>query len=132
MVYSCSEERVSGYKGLYVITLIILFTVSILGCGGVEVSNTGDTGSVQLAWNRPTTNTDGSDLTDLAGFKVYYGREPYNFTQVINISDSEVTEISIGNLAAVRWYFSVTALNSFGYESNHSSIIDTLVLVEGI
>ena len=26
-----------------------------------------------MAWDTPTTNTDGSPLTDLGGYKLYYG-----------------------------------------------------------
>ena len=28
---------------------------------------------VTLSWDPPTTNADGTPLTDLAGYKVYYG-----------------------------------------------------------
>ena len=31
------------------------------------------TGSATLSWTPPTTNTDGSSLTNLAGYKVYWG-----------------------------------------------------------
>ena len=30
-------------------------------------------GSMSLSWTPPTQNTDGSALTDLAGYKLYYG-----------------------------------------------------------
>ena len=54
----------------------------ISGCGGgggsdyagITSSTPGaGTVSVSLAWNSPSTNEDGSQLTDLAGYKVYYG-----------------------------------------------------------
>src|SRR5690606_12685719 len=31
-------------------------------------------GSAALSWSKPTENTDGSALTDLAGYRVYHGR----------------------------------------------------------
>ena len=34
------------------------------------------TGSSTLTWNAPATNTDGSTLTNLAGFRIQYGNEP--------------------------------------------------------
>jgi len=30
-------------------------------------------GSALLSWNAPSTNEDGTPLTDLAGYKIYYG-----------------------------------------------------------
>jgi hypothetical protein len=30
-------------------------------------------GQATLSWDPPTTNVDGTPLTDLAGYKVYYG-----------------------------------------------------------
>ena len=65
------------------LTLALLFAVT--GCGkdsAVVTANTSDpgisTGSVTLAWDAPTTNLDGTPLTALAGYKVYYGRTSAN------------------------------------------------------
>ncbi len=47
------------------------------------------TGSVTLSWYPPTQNADGSPLTDLAGYRVYYGHSADSLHQVITL-DNEV------------------------------------------
>ena len=38
-------------------------------------------GSMTLSWTAPTENTDGSQLNDLAGYKLYYGTSAGNYTK---------------------------------------------------
>ena len=35
----------------------------------------------ELTWDPPTTNTDGTTLADLAGYKIYYGQSSGNYTE---------------------------------------------------
>ncbi len=44
-------------------------------------------GNVTLFWNAPNTNTDGTGLNDLAGYKVYYGTASHNYSQNINVGN---------------------------------------------
>ena len=39
-----------------------------------EVSRPMQCGEISLSWTAPTQNEDGSPLTDLAGYKIYYGQ----------------------------------------------------------
>ncbi len=91
--------------------------------GGVSASTTltvtATTGSATLSWNAPTTNTDGTTLTDLAGYKVYYGTSSGNYSTVINVGN--VTTYAISNLAPGTYYFAVTAYDSTGAESSYSN-----------
>ena len=48
------------------------FTVTVSD----SASATG-TGTATLSWTAPTQNTDDSALTDLAGFRVYYGSSAF-------------------------------------------------------
>jgi hypothetical protein len=75
--------------------------------------------SAGLQWNPPVTNTDGTPLTDLAGFKVYYGTVSGVYSLVVDVGNSTSTEIS--NLqAGGTYYFAVTAYNLAGNESGYS------------
>ncbi len=77
-------------------------------------------GSATLSWNPPTTNTDGTPLTDLAGYKIYYGTSSGNYTQIINVGN--VTTYPVSNLTAgATYYFVVTAYDTSGYESGYSN-----------
>lgn len=75
--------------------------------------------SVTLTWDASTTNTDGTALTDLAGYKVYYGTSPGNYTATINAGN--VTTYMVSGLAPGTYYFAVTAVNSGGAESGYSN-----------
>jgi len=79
------------------------------------------TGSATLAWDAPTQNTDGSPLTDLAGFKVYWGQNgSYDFSATID--NSGVTTYLVENLGPGTWNFVTTAYNSSGVESEFSNV----------
>ena len=88
----------------------------------IDVTSTGSR-SVTLNWTPPTQNTDGTPLTDLAGYRIYFGDDPDNMTDVIQIDNSGLTSYVIDNLTPAVWYFHATSLNSEGVESNPSPSI---------
>lgn len=78
-------------------------------------------GSASLSWMPPTENSDGSTLTDLAGYRIYFGRSANALDQVVAINNPGLTSYLIENLSPARWYFSMTTLNSHGVESQRSA-----------
>lgn len=76
-------------------------------------------GTADLSWTAPTTNTDGTTLTDLAGFKVYYGTSSGNYGAPVDIGNQ--TSYTVAGLGSGTYYFSVTAYNSSGNESTISN-----------
>jgi hypothetical protein len=79
-------------------------------------------GTATVSWEPPTTRTDGSTLTDLAGYRVYYGRDRTSLTHVVPITEVGQTSQFIGNLDTGTWYFAVTAICRQGLESPKSEI----------
>lgn len=78
-------------------------------------------GSVKLAWEKPGQNTDGTQINDLAGYKIYYSDTS---------SASFSTSIDVGNTTSYRvkdlrvdrtYYFAVTAYDFSGNESAPSN-----------
>ncbi len=80
------------------------------------------TGSAMLSWLPPTTNTDGSPLQNLAGYRIYYGTSSSNLDQVKQIANAGVTSDVVDNLTPATWYFSVRAYTSAGTESAASNL----------
>ena len=78
-------------------------------------------GSATLSWNPPTENADGTALTDLAGYRIYYGRNPDNLTQVVVVNNPGLTRYVIENLTPARWHFEMTSVNAEGTESLRTS-----------
>ncbi len=91
-------------------------TVFLTGNG---TSSPPPTFSVTLSWDPPTTNTDGTPLTDLAGYRVYYGNSPGSYSYSIDVGN--VTTFTLSNLTSGTYYFAVTAYNSSGIESGFSN-----------
>jgi Putative Ig domain len=80
------------------------------------------TGSAVLSWLPPTDNCDGSVLTNLAGYRIEYGRTPGAFDRSIDIDNPSINTYVIEQLAPGTWYFSVIARNSGDIESERSDL----------
>jgi hypothetical protein len=66
------------------------------------------TGFARVSWTPPTQREDGSALTSIDSYKVYYGRDPTKLEQVVNVA-SGITMYQIDDLEQGIWYFAVTA-----------------------
>ena len=101
------------------------------GCGG---SGSGDTssdvlpspgsssGTVTLSWTPPTENVDGSYLTDLAGYNIYYGLTEGQYSERINIDNPGIATYVVTNLTPNTYYFVATSYNTAGVESPYSGV----------
>lgn len=76
-------------------------------------------GDATLTWNAPITNVDGTPLTDLSGYKVYYGTSPGNYSTSINVGNQ--TTYTITGLGYATYYSAVTAYDTSGNESGFSN-----------
>ena len=84
-------------------------------------------GAATLSWYPPTQNSDGSQLVDLVGYRIYYGRNPDNLTQVVVLNNPGLTRYVIENLTAARWHFAMTSVNAAGVESERSPTASKLI-----
>jgi hypothetical protein len=78
-------------------------------------------GSATLSWTPPTANTNGSTLSDLAGYRIYYGTSASNLSRTIQVANAGVTRYVVPDLSAGTWYFTVRAYSSSGAESANSN-----------
>ena len=78
--------------------------------------------SVTLSWTAPTQNEDGTPLTNLAGYKLYYGTATGNYPTIINIPNPAALTFMVDNLTVDETYYFVgTAYNTDGIESRYSN-----------
>lgn len=77
-------------------------------------------GNTTLSWTAPTQNEDGTALSDLAGYKIYYGRDSGSYSNEIRIDNPSVTTYVVDNLTQDTYYFVATAFNAAGTESRFS------------
>jgi Putative Ig domain len=89
--------------------------------------NQASIGAATLSWTPPTQNTDGTSLTNLAGYRIYYGTSSSALTQMVQVSTAGVSSYVIDNLAPSTYYFTVRAYTSAGTESNNSNVVSKIV-----
>ena len=84
-------------------------------------------GSVTLSWGAPTQNNDGSPLTDLIAYNIYYGTSPGNYPNSIRVNNPGVTSYVVENLVPNTYYFVSTAVSGSGAESGYSNMASRTV-----
>ncbi len=100
--------------GLTLHLIILLYATSLFA------------GQATLSWMSSSTNADGTLLTDLAGYKIYYGTELDEFSNTIDVGN--VTNYQINNLAdGLTHFFAITAYDTQGNESGYSNIIGEFI-----
>ena len=90
-------------------------------CIDFSGTSTGQTGSATLSWAAPTTRTDSSPLTNLAGYKIYYRRMSGICEYQIDINNPGIVTYVVENLVSGDWYFTMTAYDFEGLESDRSN-----------
>lgn len=120
------NKSATGSETINLSTTDSQFTLTCSGEGGT-VNDTvnvavvlNNNGTALLSWAPPTENTDGSSLTDLAGYKIRYGTSSGSYGSTITINNPGLTSYLIENLASADWYFVMTSFNSAGTESAYS------------
>ncbi|MEM8767352.1 MAG: LamG-like jellyroll fold domain-containing protein, partial [Pseudomonadota bacterium] len=100
------------------------FSLSCPGAGGttMEMLSVTVLGTVALRWQAPTENVDGSPLTDLAGYRIYYGTDSRSYGNTVEVSDPGSTEASF-TAPSGDYYVTMTALDAEGNESAYSNEI---------
>ena len=84
-------------------------------------------GSVTLTWTAPTLNEDGTTLTDLDGYKIYWGTTPGNYPNSVTIDNESVLTHVVDNLAPGTYVFVATSFNTSGEESRYSGMATKVV-----
>ena len=106
---------------------LILICIALTACqedssGTSSDSGANGTGTATLSWLPPTETTDGSTLSNLAGYKVYYGTGSGDYLNEITIENPGIASYMIENLTnGYTYYFAVTAFDENGNESGFSA-----------
>lgn len=112
--------------GIYTgITIIVSdgHSTSTLPAFEIQVTE-GASDVVTLSWDPPTHNEDGSQLNDLAGYRIYLGRHPDKLSRVIVLNNPGLTRYVVEHLAPAKWYFAMTSFNRRGHESRRSGVVE--------
>jgi hypothetical protein len=83
-------------------------------------------GSATLSWSAPMQNTDGTTLTNLAGYRIFYGKSSSAMSQSVQIANAGVTTYVV-DLTPGTYFFSIKAYSSNGSESDSSNVVSKVV-----
>jgi len=121
------DSDVGTYQNIVVSVSDGINTVSLAAFSITVTSSTPATGSATLSWSPPTENEDGSPLTDLAGYKIYYGTSPGVYETVISIDNPGIATYVVENLNTnTTYYFTMTSVNMLGIESAYSNSVSKI------
>jgi hypothetical protein len=85
-------------------------------------------GNVTLGWAAPTENTNGTNLTNLGGYKIYYGTASKQYSTTVSVSSPATLSYVIDALTVGQtYYFAVTAVSAAGIESSYSPEISATI-----
>ena len=83
--------------------------------------------SVDVTWSAPTANTNGSALTNLAGYTIHYGTSATSLSKSVSVPSAGATDYVVQGLTGGTWYFAVTAYTNTGLQSSYSSVVSKTI-----
>jgi Putative Ig domain len=125
--FNTSTGRLTGTPTAAGTFANIVITVSdgaaAVALASFSINVTSSSGSATLSWVAPTTNVDGTPLTDLAGYIIYYGTSSSNLSSTVSVDSSSASSYTIAALVTGRtYYFAIASMNAAGISSNLSSV----------
>jgi hypothetical protein len=123
-----SSSHIGTYSNI-VISVSDGFETRSLPAFSIKVLQATSTVSpVTLSWVPPTKNVDGTQLSNLAGYRIHYGQVSGRYDYSVSIGSPSITSATIENLAPAKWYFAVTAVTNSGIQSDFSAELSKAVL----
>lgn len=113
--------------------ILLLLSGILTGCAGgpgtsryneEAAASTTETGSgtATVSWTAPTDRNDGGPLTNLAGFRIRYGKAKGDYYRTITVYSPQQTQYVVKGLTpGTTYYFVVTAFDALGVESHFST-----------
>ena len=118
------ERASSGSELVGPIDRQITFSITCSGSGGnaMQMVSVSVLGELNISWVQPSENVDGSPLTDLASYRIYYGSVSRNYSDSIDVADAVATSHVFTALSG-DYFVTMTALDLEGNESAYSNEI---------
>jgi len=117
-----SMKRKLTIGDILISTLLMIAGINLAQCTAPWWLPTAKAGEATLTWTPPTQNCDGTALTNLTGYKVYWG-------QGTNTLIAPASTYKVSGLAPGLWWFSVTAVTPT-VESEFVTVTKTILANE--
>jgi len=118
---------VGSYSNIVIAVSDGLETVSLPAFSiTVEAAQGAALGGFTLNWSAPTTRADGSplSLSDIDGFRIYYGNSSGNYSNMIDVSDGTAQSANVTDIPVGTYYLVMTTYDNTGLESHYSAEIN--------
>jgi hypothetical protein len=94
-------------------------STSTTGSGSTTAppTSTDSSSGITLAWVAPTENSNGTPISNLAGYKIHYGTASQDYTQVVSVSNPSLSRYVLDSLPSGTYFLAITAFNAQGVES---------------
>lgn len=77
--------------------------------------------AVEVCWQPPTENVDGTPLTDLDAYRIYWGSQTRDYTGNLLLADETLTCYELIEPGNGVWFLAMTAIDAEGNESAYSN-----------
>jgi hypothetical protein len=121
--FSCSFSRLK-----FLLILTVIFALPACSVGGGDSSSSEPENLLGVDWVAPSEREDVSpiSLSEIAGYRVYYGTQTGVYPNQVDIDGSETTA-KIPDLPQGTYYVVVTTVDTDGRESvNSSEVVVTI------
>src|ERR1700747_3214833 len=95
----------------------LTLALSVTACAKQPLS-----GTATLSWNPVKTDSSGKTLTNVAGYKIYYGTSANAMHIVVVLKNPSQTTYVVKDLHPGTWYFAVSAYTTSGTEGSFSNV----------
>lgn len=84
---------------------------------------------INLSWTAPSEreNNEPISLSEIAGYKVYFGTQQRNYSSSVDINDGSADGHTFSGFSAGTYYFALTTYDTAGRESQYSTEIKIIV-----
>lgn len=128
-------------KKFMAVSVAVLMTVLLAGCGADSSTGAGGTATnslsnsvsagkaASLSWNAPATRVNGEGLAmgELQGYVILYGRESDDLTQRVEITSASTMDHTISNLEHGEWFFAIQVIDVNGLVSAPSEVVSKTI-----
>ena len=84
-------------------------------------------GTATLTWVAPTVNSDGTPLSDLAGYIIRYGTSSTSYSNNVRVTDPSLQTYTVQNLASGTYFFAVAAFDTSDNTSTNSNQVSKTI-----
>jgi hypothetical protein len=115
----------SGSASTAAIQANTTFSLSCSSSAGtaIQMVSVSVLGSISISWLAPIENVDGSVLTDLVGYRIYYGTQARNYADMIEVADPNATSHAF-SAGSGDYFVTMTALDA---DSNESAFANEIL-----